>query len=782
LPKIEQNSRHTAADKNKELEAVLRSHLTRIRVVGCGGGGNNTLTRLMEVGVNGIETVAINTDAQDLLSATADDKILIGQSMTKGLGAGSNPQIGEDSAHESQAEIEEALLNADLVFVTCGLGGGTGTGSAPIVAEIAKKSGALTIAIVTLPFADEGISRSENALRGLEKLRRHSDTVIAIQNDRLLEVVPDLPLDAAFKVADEILVNAVRGITELITEKGLINLDFADVRTIMQNGGAAMIGIGESEEREGAQAAVEMAMQNKLLDVDIAGAQNALINITGGAQMPLKDAKMVMKCVAEKLDPAAKIIWGARVDQNLGKTIRVMLIVTNLREKPDPLVAREKSFQAQAPRAVKSAEEPLRAPAIAKEREISAPDTTAESKSDLAETAIMPAMPPTIGNEGRESEPPVLPKRKRKAAPAKSARPAAETLITDEQVLKLIESSEPAVAARDDIVRVTFADGLTLPENNARDHAGAEAEIVREAKNNAANAPRANEKPADIIKSPESKDVAPNKGKIDLPKPEASAAHREASPPARPSTPLPNRQNSERSFNRIDPPPRPISAAVNGIKSPAGSHLSHQPNPPAKNAVSPSHRSGIYNKVFAEQSHSHLQIIRESIGHLYTDPTRQETLRRIKHAAIAVNNLAKRFVFDVVAAYAAAIEEICERVLDGEINMSKKLVNAFTEIPAIFDGMLHGDVDAFVEAKRHQERLQRLADSFNDGEVVQRQTDIKRSTPANFPARGMDATGQKAVAMPAAKTAPLNNRPRPATEVMEYLDDLIAEGKKSSTT
>jgi chemotaxis protein histidine kinase CheA len=208
--------------------------------------------------------------------------------------------------------------------------------------------------------------------------------------------------------------------------------------------------------------------------------------------------------------------------------------------------------------------------------------------------------------------------------------------------------------------------------------------------------------------------------------------------------------------------------------------LSNRPTPPAKNALPPANQPGAHNKVFAEKSRSHLQIIRECIGQLFTDPTRQETLRRLKHAAIAINNLAKRFVVDVVAAYAATIEEICERVLDGEINMSKKLVNAFTEIPAIFDGMLHGDTDAFAEAKRHQERLQQLADSFSDGEVVQRQTDIKRSAPANFSAHGMDAPGQKAAAMPATKTAPPNNRPRSDTEVMEYLDDLFAEGKMTS--
>lgn len=322
-------------DKDKELQSVLGSHRTNIKIVGAGGAGNNTLSRMHEIGIQGVEIIAVNTDAQDLLFTTADNKILIGRHITNGLGAGSNPQIGEESAKENEEEIREALKDADMVFVTCGLGGGTGTGSAPVVAEIAKSLGALTISVVTLPFTEEGVMRWENAQSGLQKLQKNSDTVIIIQNDKLLEIAPELPLGAAFKVADEVLVNAVKGITELVTEKGLVNLDFADVRAIMKDGGTAMVGIGESDSDNRAMDAIVGAINNPLLEVDITGARSALINITGGASMSLKDAKIAMRELSQKLDPTARVIWGARYDDSLKDTLRVLLIVTGLQNTTD---------------------------------------------------------------------------------------------------------------------------------------------------------------------------------------------------------------------------------------------------------------------------------------------------------------------------------------------------------------------------------------------------------------------------------------------------------------
>lgn len=316
---------------DKQLEEVLSSHKTKIRIVGTGGGGNNTVTRLVEVGISEVDVIAVNTDAQDLLYAKADHKVLIGKNITHGLGAGSDPQKGEDSAKENIEELEEVLSDSDMVFITCGLGGGTGTGSAPVIAEISKRCGALTIAVVTLPFSDEGVIRLENARKGLEQLQNNVDTVIVVQNDLLLDLVPDMPLNAAFKFADEILVNAVQGITELVTEKGLVNLDFADVKTIMQGGGLAMIGLGETDSQENIEEAAKKALENPLLDIDITGAKSALINITGGQDMSLKSAKTIMKTVAEQLDPSAKIIWGTRIDESMGQSLRVMLIVTCLK-------------------------------------------------------------------------------------------------------------------------------------------------------------------------------------------------------------------------------------------------------------------------------------------------------------------------------------------------------------------------------------------------------------------------------------------------------------------
>ncbi len=318
---------------DQELEEILSHTKARIVVIGTGGAGNNTMTRLMEVGIEGAETIAINTDAQDLLQTKAHKKLIIGRELTGGLGAGSVPQIGEEAAKESEQEIKELLEGADIVFITCGLGGGTGTGSSPVIANISQKLGALTVAVVTFPFTMEGMRRRSNAEMGLEKLRRETDTVIVIPNDRLLEIAPTLPLPAAFKVADEILVRAVKGITELITKPGLINLDFADVRAVMEGGGVAMIGMGESDTENRAVEAIEKAINSPLLNVDITGARGALINVVGGEDLTLSEAQQVVQVVSERLDPRANIIWGAQIEENLKGMLRVMLVVTGVRSK-----------------------------------------------------------------------------------------------------------------------------------------------------------------------------------------------------------------------------------------------------------------------------------------------------------------------------------------------------------------------------------------------------------------------------------------------------------------
>jgi len=314
-----------------ELEELVAKQKATIKVVGCGGGGNNTINRITEVGITGAETIAINTDAQDLLYTTSDHKILIGRDLTKGWGAGADPKVGEQAARENEQEIKEAVKGADMVFVTCGLGGGTGTGSAPIVADLAKKTGALTVGIVTMPFSMEGKRRFENALTGLERLENVVDTLIVIPNDKLLELAPDLPVQTAFKIADEILTNAVKGIAEMVTKPGLINLDFADIRAIMTNGGVSLIGMGESDTQDRATESVDKAVKNPLLDVDITGANGALINICGGPDFTLQEAKKVVENVAEKMDENARIIWGAQISEDLGKTVRTMIIITGVK-------------------------------------------------------------------------------------------------------------------------------------------------------------------------------------------------------------------------------------------------------------------------------------------------------------------------------------------------------------------------------------------------------------------------------------------------------------------
>ena len=334
----------TRSIKDKELEEVLSGLTTTIKVVGCGGAGTNTISRCVASQITGAELVALNTDAQHLLLAEAPIKVLIGRHLTHGLGAGSLPQIGEEAAKESEQDIRGAIGHSDMIFVTCGLGGGTGTGSAPIVAQIAKEAGALTIGVVTLPFSVEGVIRMENAESGLKRLRDICDTVIVIPNDKLLDIVPNLSLNAAFKVADEVLMRSIKGITEMITMPGLVNLDFADLKTVMKRGGVAMIGLGEAEGENKAVNAVVEALNSPLLEVDISEATGALVNVTGGEDMTISEAERVVEEIYSRVDPNARIIWGTTVDPSLKRNIRAMLVITGVKSK-QILGPSQKSFE-----------------------------------------------------------------------------------------------------------------------------------------------------------------------------------------------------------------------------------------------------------------------------------------------------------------------------------------------------------------------------------------------------------------------------------------------------
>jgi len=330
--------------KDKELEEVLKDLTTNIKVVGCGGAGTNTISRCIESQISGAELIAVNTDAQHLLLAGAPNKVLIGRHLTKGLGAGSLPRVGEEAAKESEDDLRNSVGHSDMVFVTCGLGGGTGTGSAPIVAQLAKESGALTIGVVTLPFSVEGMIRMENAEAGLKRLRDVCDTVIVIPNDKLLDIVPNLSLNAAFKVADEVLMRSIKGITEMITMPGLVNLDFADLKTVMKRGGVAMIGLGEAEGENKAVNAVVEALNSPLLEVDISEATGALVNVTGGEDMTISEAERVVEEIYSRVDPNARIIWGTTVDPELKRNIRAMLVITGVKSK-QILGPRQESFE-----------------------------------------------------------------------------------------------------------------------------------------------------------------------------------------------------------------------------------------------------------------------------------------------------------------------------------------------------------------------------------------------------------------------------------------------------
>ena len=304
---------------------------TKIAVCGCGGGGSNTIQRISRMGIKGASLVAVNTDANHLkMMDPAIRRVLIGGALTRGLGAGGFPEIGAKAAIYSRSEIDDALRDYNMVFITAGMGGGTGTGSAPVVADAAKAQGAITIAIVTYPFALERV-RLMTAQKGIEELRRHVDTVIVIDNQRLVKLYPNLAIDQAFKVADEVAARAVRGITEAINTPSLINLDFADVKTIMSSGGLAFISIGEGKGPNKVNDVVEDTFRNKLLDVDYEGSKSVLLHITGGDDMTLGEANEIGMRITEKTAPEANVIWGARIDPTHNGKVSVIAIFTGIR-------------------------------------------------------------------------------------------------------------------------------------------------------------------------------------------------------------------------------------------------------------------------------------------------------------------------------------------------------------------------------------------------------------------------------------------------------------------
>ncbi len=303
----------------------------KIMVIGSGGGGCNSINRLARAGVKGAEMVAINTDRIHLTTISESvKKILIGASITRGLGAGGYPEIGAKCADASRDALEKMLSGADLVFLTAGMGGGTGTGSLPVIAEIAKKQGAIVISIVTYPFALER-ARLEKADQGLDNMKAQSDTIIVIDNNRLVQLVPNLPIDQAFNVADEIIARAVRGITETITTPSLVNLDFADVRAVMGNGGVSMIAVGEAKGANRATEIVKNTLSHSLLDVDYTGATGVLLHVTGGPDMTLGECNSIGEALTEKVDPNATVIWGARVAPSHEGKIEAICIFTGIK-------------------------------------------------------------------------------------------------------------------------------------------------------------------------------------------------------------------------------------------------------------------------------------------------------------------------------------------------------------------------------------------------------------------------------------------------------------------
>jgi len=325
------------APEDEELKDLVDQLKVQIKIFGAGGGGSNTLDRLTQEGITGGELIALNTDAKHLLHTHAQKKVLLGKEVTRGLGAGARPEVGEKCARRSKDDIKKHMDGADIVFLTAGMGGGTGTGVAPVLADMAKEEDALVMGVVTLPFEAEGKERMRNAKRGLNKLEKHCHTTVVIPNDKLLELVPDLPINKAFKVADEILMESIKGMTEIITKPGLVNIDYNDMRTIMDNGELAMIGIGESDDPNNRiQEAVEQALGSPLLgEVDVSESKGALVRVMGGPNMTVSEAETAANMVNERISKDARIIWGCNVEEEMENKVKILLVITNVHTESD---------------------------------------------------------------------------------------------------------------------------------------------------------------------------------------------------------------------------------------------------------------------------------------------------------------------------------------------------------------------------------------------------------------------------------------------------------------
>ncbi|OGS55815.1 MAG: cell division protein FtsZ [Euryarchaeota archaeon RBG_19FT_COMBO_56_21] len=319
-----------------EIERIANQLNVCIKLVGCGGAGSNTVNRCMDDTLSGIQMLAINTDAKHLLSVKASKKMLIGKTLTRGLGAGARPEVGERAAMENELELKDWMKDSQIVFVTAGMGGGTGTSSSFVVARLAREARALTVGVVTLPFRSEGELRMENAMAGLSKLSKVCDTTIVIPNDTLLELVPNLPVQAAFKVADELLLQTIKGLTEMLTHAGLVNVDYADLKTILNEGGVSLIGVGEGngKPKERIEDAVEEALNSPLLGkVDLKDARGALVRVVGGPDMNIEEAAEAAEIITSRIKPEARLIWGCSVEPEMAGRVKIMLIVTGARSQ-----------------------------------------------------------------------------------------------------------------------------------------------------------------------------------------------------------------------------------------------------------------------------------------------------------------------------------------------------------------------------------------------------------------------------------------------------------------